>query len=101
MKCPLLTLVAPPSLQQASAGGVRERLSFVHAAAENTGLPSGSVDLVSICLVFHELPQSATRAVLQEAFRVLRPGGALAIMEMDPTTGEEGMGGMRDPPLCC
>ena len=37
-----------------------------------------------MCLVAHELPQAATRAILAEAFRLLRPGGALQIMEMDP-----------------
>jgi ubiquinone/menaquinone biosynthesis C-methylase UbiE len=61
-----------------------ERLALVHAAAEATGLPSSSFDLVSVCLVLHELPAAASRAVFAEAFRLLRPGGALAIMEMNP-----------------
>ena len=34
--------------------------TWVHAAAESTGLPDASFDLVSICLVCHELPQTAT-----------------------------------------
>ena len=42
----------------------REPITFVHAAAESTGLSDASVDLVSICLVCHELPQSATEAVV-------------------------------------
>ena len=58
--------------------------TWVHAGAESTGLPSGSYDLVSACLLFHELPQSAARAILQEARRLLRPGGHLAIMDMNP-----------------
>ncbi|MBW4692451.1 MAG: methyltransferase domain-containing protein [Lyngbya sp. HA4199-MV5] len=58
--------------------------SWLHAAAESTGLPDASFDLVSACLVFHELPQSAAIAILQEARRVLRPGGHLAIMDMNP-----------------
>ncbi|NJP09481.1 MAG: class I SAM-dependent methyltransferase [Leptolyngbyaceae cyanobacterium RU_5_1] len=55
-----------------------------HAAAETTGLPDASFDLVSIFLVFHELPQSAAIAVLQEARRLLRPAGHLALMDMNP-----------------
>jgi SAM-dependent methyltransferase len=35
-------------------------------------------------LVFHELPQSAAIAIIQEARRLLRPGGHLAIMDMNP-----------------
>lgn len=53
---------------------------FQHAAAERTGLADRSTDLVSICLVMHELPQQASRAIAQEAFRILRPGGTFAIM---------------------
>ncbi|CAI7782919.1 unnamed protein product [Closterium sp. NIES-53] len=58
--------------------------TFIHAAAEDTGLPAGSADLVSICLVCHELPRSATKKIIEEAHRILRPGGAFAVMEMNP-----------------
>jgi len=57
---------------------------WVHAAAESTGLPAESFDLVSACLVFHELPQSAAIVILQEARRLLRSGGHLSIMDMNP-----------------
>jgi ubiquinone/menaquinone biosynthesis C-methylase UbiE len=57
---------------------------WVHAAAEATGLPEASVDLVSTFLMCHELPQAATLHILQEARRLLRPGGHLAIMDMNP-----------------
>ncbi|MGL5080936.1 MAG: class I SAM-dependent methyltransferase [Microcoleaceae cyanobacterium] len=58
--------------------------TWVHAAAESTGLLDQSFDLVSLCLVCHELPQTATQAIFQEAKRLLRPGGYLAIMDMNP-----------------
>jgi ubiquinone/menaquinone biosynthesis C-methylase UbiE len=58
--------------------------TWVHAAAESTGLPDASFDLVSAHLIFHELPQDAAIAILHEARRLLRPGGHLAIMDMNP-----------------
>ena len=48
-----------------------------------TGLPSGSIDVVSLSLVIHELPPAATRQVAAEALRLLRPGGQLWVTEMD------------------
>jgi ubiquinone/menaquinone biosynthesis C-methylase UbiE len=60
------------------------RINWRHAAAESTGLPDASFDLVSAFLLFHELPQKATRQILCEARRLLRPGGYLTIMEMNP-----------------
>ena len=53
---------------------------FSHTAAERTNLEDASADLVSCCLVMHELPQSATKAVIAEAYRILRPGGTFAVM---------------------
>lgn len=60
------------------------KINWVHAAAESTGLPESSFDLVSLCLVCHELPQTATREIFREARRLLRPEGHIAIMDMNP-----------------
>ena len=60
---------------------------FFHSPAERTGLPDAAADLVSCCLVMHELPQRASRAIVTEAFRLLRPGGTLAIMVWAVTSG--------------
>lgn len=59
-------------------------ITWHHAAGEATGLAAAAYDLVSACLIFHELPQSAAKAIIQEAHRLLRPGGHLAIMDMNP-----------------
>jgi ubiquinone/menaquinone biosynthesis C-methylase UbiE len=57
---------------------------WLHAPAEATGLPDRSFDLVSAFLLFHELPRSAAIEIFQEAKRLLRPGGHLALMDMNP-----------------
>lgn len=68
---------------QRSAQGF-PRLELRHAAGEETGLPAETFDLVSVCLVFHELPQTAAIAILHEARRLLKPGGHLSLMDMNP-----------------
>ncbi|MEH2139795.1 class I SAM-dependent methyltransferase [Nostoc sp.] len=68
------------------AGQRQAKINWLHAQAESTGLPDASFDLVSIFLMCHELPQSATQQIFTEMRRVLRPGGYLAIMDMNPNS---------------
>ncbi|MBD0346969.1 MAG: class I SAM-dependent methyltransferase, partial [Coleofasciculus sp. Co-bin14] len=62
----------------------REIAEWIHAKAEDTGLPDCCFDLVSLQFVLHELPRQATQAIFQEALRLLRPGGYLAIVDNNP-----------------
>ncbi|WP_293132844.1 class I SAM-dependent methyltransferase [Microcoleus sp. bin38.metabat.b11b12b14.051] len=82
---PYFLAVAQYRSQQREAEFSSQRSpSWVHAAAESTRLPAASFDLVSICLVCHELPQKASKEVFLEARRLLRAGGHLTIMDMNP-----------------
>jgi ubiquinone/menaquinone biosynthesis C-methylase UbiE len=49
--------------------GASQPLTLLHRKAEDTHLPAGSFDVVSMCLLAHELPQHATQAILREAYR--------------------------------
>jgi len=69
--------------QQRVAQGL-PNIELHHGLGEATGLPEQSFDHVSICLVCHELPQSATTAMLKEARRLLKPGGHCSFMDMNP-----------------
>jgi ubiquinone/menaquinone biosynthesis C-methylase UbiE len=62
----------------------QKNITWLHAAAESTGLADASFDLASACLMFHELPTIAAEAIITEARRLLRPGGYLTIMDMNP-----------------
>jgi ubiquinone/menaquinone biosynthesis C-methylase UbiE len=64
--------------------GAKSRILYIHAAGEDTKLPDASIDLVSISLVSHELPESVSKGVFMEAYRLLRPGGAISFMDVDP-----------------
>jgi len=67
-----------------SQEGSQEQIDFKHAVAEDTRGEGGSADLVSACLLLHEVPTQGIRAITAEAFRLLRPGGTLAIMVPPP-----------------
>jgi ubiquinone/menaquinone biosynthesis C-methylase UbiE len=65
--------------QQAERLG--KRITFSQRAAEATGYPDGSFDLVTATMLIHELPMPVLRKVLVEVLRVLRPGGVLAVLD--------------------
>uniref|UniRef100_A0A6V7QUE6 Methyltransferase domain-containing protein n=1 Tax=Ananas comosus var. bracteatus TaxID=296719 RepID=A0A6V7QUE6_ANACO len=56
-------------------------IRWVHANGEATGLPSKSFDLVSLAYVCHECPARAIIGLVEEAFRLLRPGGTIALTD--------------------
>ena len=64
--------------------GSPRNISLLQGTAESTTLPPASCDLVFIANVWHELPDHA--AALREFRRVLRPDGALAIVDWRPDT---------------
>jgi SAM-dependent methyltransferase len=85
---PMLAVARAREAERAESPGLHGEGSPItvwhHAAAEATGLPSGAYDLITLQFVCHELPGEATRAVLAEAARLLRPGGVIVQVDQDP-----------------
>jgi ubiquinone/menaquinone biosynthesis C-methylase UbiE len=56
-------------------------IDWRHGIAESTTLANNSVNLVTISLLFHELPTKIIKSVLDEVFRLLTPGGQVLILD--------------------
>jgi len=52
--------------------------------AEATGLAGNRADVVSVFFLLHEAPAAARRQILREGFRLLAPGGTLALCDIHP-----------------
>lgn len=61
-----------------------DKTKFIHANAEQVPLQNGSVDMVTCNFLLHEVPYSACMNILKEAYRLLKPNGLLAIVDLDP-----------------
>ncbi|MFO7305421.1 MAG: class I SAM-dependent methyltransferase [Gammaproteobacteria bacterium] len=76
--------LAAPCLRVAAhnarAKGLKN-VRFKQADAIETGLESGSVDLVTSSMFLHEVPPRYIEKVLDEAARVLKPGGRMVHLD--------------------
>ncbi len=79
--------LAAPGLKLAHAEAEAEGLPihFRQEDGRHVGLPDAYVDLVTGTMILHEMPQSAIVEAIEEAARLLKPGGVIRFLEFQPT----------------
>jgi SAM-dependent methyltransferase len=76
------------TLQNAAVEGVADRIAVHTGDMRDLPFPPASFDLVVSSLAIHNIPGGAGRAqAVTEAWRVVRPGGRLAIADIRSTSG--------------
>jgi ubiquinone/menaquinone biosynthesis C-methylase UbiE len=73
---PYMLVVAEKKAQQAGLN-----IQWQHGLAEDTGLEEASLDLVTASFLLHETPRKISQLILQECFRLIKPGGQLIILD--------------------
>jgi len=79
--------LAAPGLKLAHAEAKAEGLAIHYKQQDGrkVGLPDASVDLVTGTMILHEMPQEAIIETVEEAARLLKPGGVIRFLEFQPT----------------
>ncbi|OKI56369.1 class I SAM-dependent methyltransferase [Micromonospora sp. CB01531] len=75
--------LAAPGLRLAHAEAEAAGLAVDYRQADGraTGFEAGSCDVVTGTMVLHEMPADAIRETIEEAARLLKPGGSLRFLE--------------------
>ena len=86
MISPAAEIVGAPLLRYAHARARSLGLDvhFSQQNAESMDFPDDSFDIVCSSFFLHEQSLKSTRRILREAWRVLKPGGVMAHMELPP-----------------
>jgi ubiquinone/menaquinone biosynthesis C-methylase UbiE len=61
-------------------------IEWRQGSAELTQFASGSFDLITAALLFHETPPNVTQTILTESYRLLAPGGKILILDGNQRT---------------
>jgi len=83
--------ISAPMVRYAHYRAIEQKLDvhFIQKAAEDLDdLPAGHFDLITVFILFHEVPLPIIDRAIANAFRLLRPGGTFWISDF-PTQGAE------------
>lgn len=59
-------------------------ITYIHENAESTSFHDDTFDLVVCNFLFHEVPREESNIIIAEIKRILKPGGVIAVVDIDP-----------------
>lgn len=62
----------------------KTNIEYILSNAEDINLKDNSFDLICSSFMFHEVPIEARKNILKEMYRLLKPGGTISILDLDP-----------------
>jgi demethylmenaquinone methyltransferase/2-methoxy-6-polyprenyl-1,4-benzoquinol methylase len=75
---------SPKAIARAQA--LAPQATYVEAFAEAMPLPDAQFDLVHTSAALHEMQPEQLQQILEQVYRVLRPGGVFALVDFHPPT---------------
>ena len=60
-------------------------IEYIHENAEKMSFQSNYFDVVTCNYLFHEVPEEATKNILNEIYRIVEPNGIVAITDIEPS----------------
>jgi len=85
---PAMLEVARAKAAEAEAPRAHKRIVWHGGVAEQIDADSRSLDVITIAFGFRNVPEAARQRAVEEAFRVLKPGGVFAILELGLPRGK-------------
>jgi len=82
--CTYFVAMAKYRLEAGDKKGTTGGLEFVHGNALQVPNADGTVDIFMASALTHELPETASKQLIAEAARVLRPGGVFGYFDLNP-----------------
>ena len=58
-------------------------IKYLHSNVESISLKENTFDMVTIQFLFHEMPLFNINKVMKEAYRLLKPGGTICILDLN------------------
>jgi demethylmenaquinone methyltransferase/2-methoxy-6-polyprenyl-1,4-benzoquinol methylase len=80
--------VARSKAAGSNASRTHKRIEWRMGVAEKIEAESRSLDIVTISFGFRNVPENSRQRAVEEAFRVLKPGGVYAILELGLPRGK-------------